>query len=157
LTDCSQKEDHVVRLRIIRGIFPVDVKAIKAQIRQDLYRTACKLGPAICGRGWLSKVGRVRPPTYRQEHLQVAVALLLEKQLFGAPIDVGTNIVPRVVRVVLVSIGPGIRQENFASIANIRKGVENMGELFSGKILWIVVATINSLQALSERSSPQLR
>ena len=60
-----------------------------------------------------------------------------------------TYIVPRVIRVMLVSVGPSICQEDLASIPNIGKGIENMGKFFTSKILGVKVATINSLQGLS--------
>lgn len=88
---------------------------------------------------------RVGPSTNGQEDLEIAVALLLQEQLLDAPVDVVSHIVPRVIGIVLVGIRPRIGQENLASIPDISKGVENMGQFFGWEILWIVVAPINGL------------
>jgi len=56
----------------------------------------------------------------------------------------------------LFSVRPGIRQEDFAGIPNIGKGIENMGELLCRKVLRIEVATINSLQVMLNVDLPHL-
>jgi hypothetical protein len=147
-----KKEDHVICLSVIRRVLPVDVEAVEAEIRQDLNGAACEFGPAFGARGRLNKVGGVSPSTDRKQHLQLAVALLLEEQLLGASIDVGTHVVPRVTCVMLLSIGPTIRQEDLSSISDIGKGIEDMGKFFTGKVLRVEVASINSLQGLSDAS-----
>jgi len=56
----------------------------------------------------------------------------------------------------LVNVRPSICQKDFAGIPNIGKGIENMGELLCRKVLRIEVATINSLQAMSDVDLPHL-
>jgi hypothetical protein len=52
----------------------------------------------------------------------------------------------------LLSIGPTVRQEDLSSISDIGKGIEDMGKFFTRKVLRVEVASINSLQGLSDAS-----
>jgi len=76
--------------------------------------------------------------------------MLFEKEeLFSASIDVGADIIPRVVGVVLVSVGPRISQIDLARFrANISKGIQHMREFVGRKVLRVKVAAVNSLCSL---------
>ena len=80
----------------------------------------------------------------------MSVLLLLEEQLFGATIDVGSHIIPRVVLIVLVCIRPCICQVDLTGFwPHVGKSVEDVSEFISRKILGMVVSSVNSLSGLS--------
>ena len=59
---------------------------------------------------------RVGPATDREEYFETAVALLEEVELFEGAVDVVTRVIPGVGGVVLVSVGPGVSEEDFAGL-----------------------------------------
>ena len=70
----------------------------------------------------------------------------MKEELLHTSIDIGANIIPRVLRIMLVSVRPSIGQVNLASLwSHVSEGVENVSKLLSRKILRVEVATINSL------------
>jgi hypothetical protein len=88
--------------------------------------------------------------TNRQKNLELAVCLLEEKELFGASVDVGTDVIPRVGRVMLVSVRPGISQVDFSSLwSNIGKGIEDVGKFLGWEILGVEVSTVDGLYRMS--------
>lgn len=74
----------------------------------------------------------------------------MEVELFGTAVQIGTDIIPRVAFVVFVGVRPCICQIHFTRLwSHIRKGIENVCELFCWQILGVVVAPVNSLIGLS--------
>jgi len=71
------------------------------------------------------------------------VPLLVQVELFGAAVEVGARVVPGVRRPVLVRVGPGVGEVDFARFrADVGEGVEDVGELFGGEVLGLVVAAV---------------
>ena len=90
------------------------------------------------------KIRAVRPTTNRQKDLEVAVALLVEVQLFETSVEIVASVVPRVRRPVLVGVRPAVGQEDLASvILDVGESVQHMGKLVSWDFLWLVVAAID--------------
>jgi len=74
----------------------------------------------------------------------VAVGFLEQIQLLDAAVDVVANVVPRIRRVVLVRVGPGVGQEHLPGRTQVGKGVEYMGDLAGGKVSGVVVAAVDA-------------
>jgi len=56
------------------------------------------------------------------------VALLVQVELLGAAVEVGARVVPGVRRPVLVRVGPGVGEVDFAGLrADVGEGVEDVG------------------------------
>ena len=71
------------------------------------------------------------------------MALLVQVELLGAAVEVGARVVPGVRRPVLVRVGPGVGEVDFARFrADVGEGVEDVGELFGGEVLGLVVAAV---------------
>lgn len=131
------------QIRIRRG------RTIKTQVLQDGDSGARKLGSARSCASRCSKVGRVCPATDGQQHLHLAVALLQEVELLGAPIHVGADIVPRVRRVVLLKIGVRICEVHLPGFgAHVGEGVEHVSDLVTRQVLGLEVASVDGLMSL---------
>ena len=52
-------------------------------------------------------------------------------------------VTPRVARPVLLNVGPRVREEDFAGLADVGKGVQDVGEVGGGDILGGVVARVD--------------
>ena len=90
------------------------------------------------------KIRAVRPTTNRQKDLEVAVALLVEVQLFETSVEIVASVVPRVRRPVLVGVRPAVGQEDLASvILDVGKSVQHMCELVGWDLLRLMVAAID--------------
>jgi hypothetical protein len=94
----------------------------------------------------LREVGGVGPAADGEEDFELAVLLLLQEELLQAAVDVGADIVPRVVGIVLVGVGPGVGEVHFAAFrTDVGEGVENVGQFVGWEVLGVVVAAINCL------------
>ena len=77
------------------------------------------------------------------------MALLQQEELLGAPVEIAiSRVVPRVARVVLVGVGPGVGEVDLACVrVDVREGVEDVGEValldVRGEVTGMVVAGVD--------------
>ena len=88
--------------------------------------------------------------------------LLEKKELLGASVYIGANVIPGVCGVMLLNVGPSVRQVpsvqsadiskwislvlHFTTLrADIGKGVQDMGQFVRRQILGVVVAAVDCL------------
>lgn len=95
-------------MRVVGGVLPIDVDAVKAEVFEKGYRGAGKVLAAGGGGGGLGKVGGVGPAADGEEGLELAVFLLEEEELLDATVDVGANIVPGVCWVVFLEVSVSV-------------------------------------------------
>lgn len=70
---------------------------------------------------------RVGPAAYREENLKVPVLLFELVNRLEIPIQILATIIPRIIGVMDLLVGPGIREEDFPSIGfQISKSVQYM-------------------------------
>lgn len=112
-----QQQDKIASLVVVLRILPVDVKTIETEVLEELDRALCEALPAGRGGGWRGKVGTVRPAADGEKNFEVTVALLEEIKLLDAAIYVGTDIIPRVARVVFLHIGPAVGHVSAGKLA----------------------------------------
>lgn len=92
------------------GVLPIDIDAVKAQIKYKLCsRLSESLSSSFCA-GRLCKVGRVSPATNGNEHFQFPVLFLEQVELLDAAVGIGTLIIPRVGGVVFIGVSPAVCQ-----------------------------------------------
>ncbi len=110
----------------------------------EQFHSALRESPAAVVRGGRDgEIGAVGPAADAEEDLEVPVPLLVQVELFGAAVEVGARVVPGVRRPVLVRVGPGVGEVDFARFrADVGEGVEDVGELFGGEVLGLVVAAV---------------
>jgi len=140
-----QKLNKVLGLAGISRVLPININPVEPQVLNKLYTRARELGTAGSSRCRLGEVSRVRPPPNGEDCLEFAVALLEKVELLDAAVDVVTRIVPGVGRVVLLEVRVRVAQVDLASFrANIRKGIQDVGQVRSRYILRLVVTAINA-------------
>jgi len=68
--------------------------------------------------------------------------------LFDAAVNIGTNIIPGIGGIMLFNVGPGVGHVDFSRFrAHVGKSVEDVCQFVDGKILGIVVAAVDCLEA----------
>lgn len=125
---------------------------IKSQIKDQTCCRFRKLGAALFSAGRLSEIGRIGPATDGKQHLQFAVLFLEQKHLLCTSIHIGSLIIPRIFRVMLLNIGPSVGQISAISCqtapqaarvkqlvlhfstlrADVGEGIQNMSQLVRG-------------------------
>lgn len=97
---------------------------------------ACRLG----------KIGRVGPSTDRQQNFQLSILLFEQEQLLDASVDISADVIPGVRGIVLLDVGPGVRQVHFSGLrSDIGECIEDMGQFICREILGVVIAPIDRL------------
>ena len=90
------------------------------------------------------EIRAVRPTADRQKDLEVAVALLVEVQLFETSVEIVASVVPRIRRPMLVGVRPAVGQEDLSGvILDVGKGVQDVGKLVGWNFLWLMVAAVD--------------
>lgn len=113
--------------RLTFGVFPIDIKTwkqlvamihntqlvahtIESQIQHQTSRRFGKSRPASLGTSRLREIRRVSPATDRKQNLQLAVLLLEQEKLLGTSVHIGTDVIPRIIRIMLLNVRPRVGQ-----------------------------------------------
>lgn len=130
----------------MKAYLPVNIQSIKAKVLHQIHSRRSKL-LSSCIRGkWSSKVTRVGPASDRQKNFEVAIILLQQIELLHAPVQVGTDIVPRVAGEMLLDIRPGIRHVYLACVCvDVGKCIQHVGQFVDWELLGGEVAAVDCL------------
>lgn len=90
------------------GILPIDIDPIQPQILHQGDRTLGELGSALGRPDRSGKMIPIAPATNGQHHFHLSIALLEQEQLLDATVYVRPGVVPRIVGVMLVGVGPRV-------------------------------------------------
>lgn len=105
-----------------------------------------------------SELVSVGPPADRQQGVHVPIVLLDLEQLVSATVDVVPGLRPRVPREMLVDVGPGIGQDDFARRLDVQEGIEDVGEVLCDQLFGVVFAAVDCLfrdqRRCNKRRSP---
>ena len=125
---------------------PININPIKTQILDKINSRSSKCRTARLRAQRTSEIGRISPSTNRQQNLQIPITLLQQEQLLDAAVDIVPLVIPRVGGIVLVGIGPGIREIDLAGRAHVGECVQDVSQALCGEILWVVVPSIDGLK-----------
>lgn len=92
--DGLEQEDVVGCFGGVGGVFPVDIEAVEAEVCEQFDGGRGKQGAGRGGGGGGGEGGRVGPAADGEERLEVAVGFFEEIELFGAAVEVCSDVVP---------------------------------------------------------------
>lgn len=139
-----EEQDHVGGLGGILGVLPVNINTVEAPVldeRDGRLGKVLAVGVGACSRREVCGPG---PAANGKHDLELAVGLLELVELLDAAVDVGADVVPRVVGVVLVGVGVGIARVDGAVLLYVHEGVEDVRDLASGKVGRLEVASVDA-------------
>lgn len=158
-----QSRDHVVCLGAVGRILfqsvsscipkskpsthlPVNIDSVEAKVFDQICGRRGKCGSSGGSAQGRGEVARISPTADRKKDFELSVSLFQEEELLDASVDIVSGVTPRIARIVLISIRPGVRKVDLSGFrADISKCIENVGESLGRKILGVEVSTVDGL------------